>query len=119
MGMRKPTKSLLTKKLDIAFSLLIRKRGHCERCGTTKNLQCSHIYSRANRSVRWSEKNAFCLCAGCHAYWWHQNPMDATEWARSRLGPQNAARLILEAHRAKKWTVPEMESLLEEINAKL
>jgi len=45
--------------------------------------------------------------------------MDATEWARSRLGPQNAARLILEAHRAKKWTVPEMESLLEEINAKL
>ena len=118
MGMRKPTKSLLTKKLDIAFSLLIRKRGHCERCGTTKNLQCSHIYSRANRSVRWSEENAFCLCSGCH-FAWHKNPLESIEWMKTRIGEQNAARLILEAHRAKKWTVPEMESLLEEIKGKL
>lgn len=117
--MRKPTNKALTNKLDIAFSLLIRKRGRCERCGTTKRLQCSHIYSRANRSVRWSEINAFCFCAGCHEFWWHKNPMDATEWAKTRLGPQNAAQLNVEAHMAKKWTIPEMENLLKEINEKL
>lgn len=45
--------------------------------------------------------------------------MDATEWAKIRLGPQNAAQLIVEAHRTKKWTINEMEMLLEEINEKL
>ena len=45
--------------------------------------------------------------------------MDATEWAKTRLGPQNAAQLNVEAHMAKKWTIPEMENLLKEINEKL
>lgn len=42
--------------------------GHCEKCGTTKNLQAHHI-------LKWSEfplgridiENGMCLCVSCHA----------------------------------------------------
>jgi hypothetical protein len=23
------------------------------------------------------------LCVGCHIYWWHKNPIEATEWFKA------------------------------------
>lgn len=51
-------------------SKVIRMLGICERCGETdyERLQCAHIISRKYNSTRTDLRNAFCLCASCHAY---------------------------------------------------
>lgn len=52
---------------DKWFSKYIRKRdGRCVVCNTTKNLQCGHLFSRKNYSLRWDERNAYCQCRGCN-----------------------------------------------------
>jgi 5-methylcytosine-specific restriction endonuclease McrA len=57
------------KKCDVLFSKIIRSRGNCENCGTTRTLQTSHIISRRYSHTRTYEPNAHCLCAGCHNKW--------------------------------------------------
>ena len=59
----------LAKKCDKLFSEIIRKRGKCEACGSTENLQCAHIHSRRYRNIRWNISNAICLCRGHHFYY--------------------------------------------------
>jgi len=80
--------------LDELFSEFIRKRaikrvGGCERCLAPKTdykqLQCSHFFGRAKKSVRWDEDNAVALCMGCHAYF-TAHPLEHIEWFKARLG---------------------------------
>ena len=113
--MKKQTKASLKRKLDKIFSEVIRKRGYCERCGesTHSKLQCSHIHSRDKLSVRWDLKNAFCLCGGCHIFWWHKNPVLAAEFSREKLGEYEYVALLHRANSIKKWTIPEMQELLK------
>ena len=112
--MRKPTKSGMTRKLDKIFSLLVRKRGYCQKCNLTEDskLQCAHIHSRSRLSVRWDLMNAFCLCSGCHIFWAHKHPIEFAEFTRKQLGDYNYAQLITRANSIKKWTIPEMQNLL-------
>lgn len=51
-------------------SKVIRALGICERCGESsyESLQCAHIISRKYNATRTDLRNAFCLCATCHAY---------------------------------------------------
>jgi 5-methylcytosine-specific restriction endonuclease McrA len=98
-------------KLDIIYSKLIRKRGYCQRCGKSENLQCSHIHSREKMSVRWDLLNSFCLCAGCHKYFWHTHPIDAAEFAKNKLGDYEYTLLIIKANSIKKWKLDELQSL--------
>lgn len=55
------------------------------RCGSLDNLQCSHVASRKNNAGRWDEHNALTLCVGCHLYWWHKEPVEASEWIKQRF----------------------------------
>ncbi len=91
--------------LDKLFSEFIRRRaiqrvGGCERCltpqydteredGTVfpawKQLECSHFFGRAQKSVRWDEDNAAGLCFGCHQYL-GSHPLEHVEWFKARLG---------------------------------
>lgn len=80
--MRKINKTTLKKKMDKLFAEKVRKIGFCQRCGKTSNLQCAHIYSRKNLCIRWNMENAVCLCAGCHLFWAHQEPIEFTNWVR-------------------------------------
>lgn len=98
-------------KLDEIFAKVVRKRGYCERCGKTMNLNCSHIHSRTKMSVRWDLKNAFCLDAGCHLYWWHMHPIEAAEFARLKLGDYEYTALLHRANTPKRWTNEEMGEL--------
>lgn len=75
----KPTKSQLKKKADKLFSLLIRKRGSCERCLNTKDLQAAHMITRANLRLRYDTRNVRCLCKGCHFYM-HHHSMEFFDW---------------------------------------
>ena len=81
---------------DIAFSQCVRASADhtCLRCGIQKpptnrrgssGMDCSHVYGRRHRTVRWAKENAKCLCTGCHR-WWHENPADSGEWFVNLVG---------------------------------
>jgi hypothetical protein len=68
-------------------------------------------------SVRWDIKNAFCLCSGCHIFWWHKNPVLAGEFTKEKLGEYEYIALNQRANSLKKWTIPEMQELLKTLEA--
>jgi hypothetical protein len=77
---RKGADALLTAKLDKAWSLLIRSRGYCERCGRSDGkLDACHIIGRQNFRLRWEPRNGMCLCFRCHG-WWHDHPLESGPW---------------------------------------
>jgi hypothetical protein len=74
-------------KADYYFSLIIRSRGACERCGETRYdlLQTSHIFTRHYNNTRCDEDNALCLCASCHARF-GGNPIEHAEFVKALYG---------------------------------
>jgi len=69
------------KRADAAFGIHIRSRGACQsdRPSHAGNLQCAHIISRSYKTIRTDERNALCLCAGCHTYYTHR-PLEWEDW---------------------------------------
>ena len=89
-----PSNQKWKNKADKLFSQIIRSRGFCERCGTTANLQTSHIFSRRFAWTRTDLANALCLCAACHR-WWHDHPPATKELAVSVIGLDEYDRINL------------------------
>lgn len=91
---RKPKRLNQTKVCDGLFGKIIRSRGACEieTCGQTFDLQCAHGWSRGYRAVRWDERNAFCLCRGCHLKY-TMRPIEWDDWLRQRWGDELYAEL--------------------------
>ena len=78
---------------DVAFSQCVKERANycCERCGKSyrdddSGLDCSHVFSRRYKSIRYDPDNAMALCFHCHKFWWHSDPVDSGEWAIKKLG---------------------------------
>ena len=109
-------------KYDATFSDLIRERADwtCERCGLecrkegqdSRRLDCSHFYSRANRSVRWHPLNAAAHCFRCHQEL-GGNPVLFREWILEYLGPELDQRLRELAHTPRKWKPWEKDEMRE------
>ena len=116
--MRKPTKHSLTRKLDSICSLITRSAGQCAWCKITdySKLQCAHIFSRTYRNTRWDLKNLLPLCAGCH-FKAHKDPLGFTELVKLQLGSYEYEMLRQRHNSIKKWTVIDMESLLNTLEA--
>lgn len=112
MVKKRNLRKTLENKLDKIYSLIIRRPNFCLRCGKKDALQCSHIHNRSKMSVRWDLKNAFCLCSGCHLYWWHLNPIEAAEFSKNILGIIEYNLLYERAMIHKKWQTYEMQDLL-------
>lgn len=112
--MRKQTKSSLTRKLDSECSRLIRSIGYCVMCHKSdyEKLQCAHIFSRTYRSVRWDLDNLLSLCASCHFHS-HRNPLLFAEFVKNHLGDYKYQSLKGRAIALKRWTIPEMQDLLD------
>ncbi len=77
-------------RADRQFSLLVRDgQGYqCENClrfGQRQQIQCAHWLSRRFAWTRTDERNAFCLCAGCHRRF-TDNPTAFSDWAVNRRG---------------------------------
>ena len=79
-------------KLDRLTSKICRSRGACERCGSTYQLQTSHIVGRKIHSTRWQQANVLCLCASCHAYF-TDRPFAHAEFLTEYLGYEHLQRL--------------------------
>ena len=83
--LKKKSKNIVNR-LDRMFSEFIRLSRNltCERCGKKyaklcTGIQTAHIISRRHYNTRWHERNAFCLCAGCHIYF-HGHPHEFNEF---------------------------------------
>ncbi len=79
-----------TKIADALFSKLVRSVGYCEMAGAfgiacNGNLQCSHIFGRGARILRFERINAICACAAHHMYTTH-HPYHFEDWCREQLG---------------------------------
>lgn len=90
----------LTDKL---FSDYIRLKARyvCERCirdfsGRTEIFDCSHFYSRGNKSVRFYEDNVAPVCRGCHQHF-EKNPHDHRDFFFNRLGEERYNALVWKA----------------------
>ena len=73
---------------DKYFSLCVRNAADntCEWCGKSDaRMECSHVYSRRHRTIRWDAMNAVCKCNGCHKKW-HESPLNAFTWFESKFG---------------------------------
>lgn len=106
--------SKLTKKADQLFSIAIRLRDkRCRRTGNTENLQCSHIWGRSNKFLRWDMDNAFTLSAGQHLYWWHKEPAEAIEWAKQELGEEKWNELKQKKNQPFKLTAEFIKERIE------
>jgi hypothetical protein len=104
-------KGMKRDSLDDLFSEYIRKRamkrvGGCERgaalglkCGKKKSyfeLECSHIWGRGDKSVRYDPDNAFGLCPGCHMYF-TSHPIEHSEFVLQQLGQERFDLLRIRA----------------------
>lgn len=92
-------------KADKLFSLIIRSKMACERCGAPcpcpeapkkHTLGCplttSHIVGRTTSHTRTMEANAQALCFKCHAYF-TDDPVAFTRWLESTIGLKEYDRL--------------------------
>ena len=61
-------------------------KGYCERCGSTRNLQWCHIFSRRYSHTRHDLRNCYCGCAKCHDDQHHGDGKAFYEWVISKIG---------------------------------
>lgn len=120
------TPSGMKIRADKMFSVAVRSKMACERCGESeyRKLQCAHIVSRRYLATRWAWDNAFCLCAGCH-YWGHADPLGWIDYVEKMHGPNHLADLKRRAQRIVKMDrasymslIDTMEDLMEDLGLK-
>lgn len=91
---------------DAAFSDCIRfaKSYRCEHCGKNQGqMECAHIFGRANKSVRWDTLNALCLCHYCHRVFTAE-PVAFTRWLEGYVGAGYLEILNEKKNRIQKTT---------------
>lgn len=85
----------------------LRDKNACQKCGIQRDrMECSHVYGRRHRTIRWDLLNAKTLCGGCHR-WWHENPTESGRWFVDRFGEQRLE--ILREKRDSRIKVPKSE----------
>ena len=89
---KKSKKQTLVQRLDEECGELVRSRGRCEHCGTNRDLQWAHGFSRRYRMVRWDLRNGFALCKSDHMYFTYR-PLEWDDWLRARWGEALYAEL--------------------------
>lgn len=119
--MTTPRTKTLKNKADKLFSQSVRARGVCQRCGRTPPavvLHCSHVMSRKYTAIRWDERNALCMCQGCH-FWQHQNPAENALFLLEVVGETELDALRKEAL-AYTGTISKVdyESLVKELEGR-
>ena len=91
------TKSEKKEIKRLLRELVVARDGEkCLRCGRTDTLQMSHIYSVGQeKKLEYDEDNLKLLCLRCHLYWWHKEPLEASEWIKKVIPKERLQRLHL------------------------
>lgn len=84
--MKKPTRKTLIRRLDKLVGDIVKARDKkCVQCGSTLNITCGHVFSRANYSTRWDLRNCYAQCLKENMR--HEfDPYPFLEYARKKLG---------------------------------
>ncbi len=94
---------------DKWFSLAIREANNwvCESSGvidelgrsqgSSRGMECCHIFGRRSRNTRWYPLNAFCLTTAQHFYF-TERPLEFTDFVKQKLG-DGAYEILLERSR--------------------
>jgi len=87
----------IIKKL-LGEACRLRDGNQCLRCGKTTTLQTSHIKPTGRyRKMAYDLDNVKTLCVGCHLYWWHKDPLEASEWLKTAIPEARLKKLHLRA----------------------
>lgn len=105
----------LIQELDKTVSKIVRLRDkRCVICGSTNQLQCSHLIKRGRLSTRFDLDNCNANCNGCNLR--HNNyPEFYTEWWLNKHGQEKYTELINRSQGIWKPTIPELKELLEHL----
>lgn len=119
-GIHIPDKAAIEKKLDNAWSVLIKLRAgrKCEVCGSIKNLNSHHVYSRAKKSVRWNPENGVCLCVGHHIgtnFSAHKTPVEFINWLLNHRAKNRMQELEIKAGQSSNLHFFEKELLYKQL----
>ncbi len=73
---KKPNRKKLILEADKLWASIVKSRdGKCIYCGSGRNLNAHHIFTKARHgNLRWEQDNGVTLCAGCHTFGVHINP---------------------------------------------
>lgn len=110
--------------LDKLLALFVKERDKhiCQHCGkivSGSNCQASHILSKGKYpALRWNPENIKTLCHYCHMSWWHKEPLEATEWFKTKF-PERYEYLMEEKQIIKKISLIEINELIEYYEKKL
>lgn len=88
--MRKYKKTAHIKRLRGIQAEICRLRDKiCQRCNRDHGkMDTSHIFPKGQyRSAQFLMENVKLLCYQCHR-WWHENPIEATDWIQKYLGAE-------------------------------
>jgi hypothetical protein len=108
----------LRNECDVMFSRLVREKRYCEKCGRNDiKLDCAHIIPRGNKTLRWDLINALCLCHRCHRFWAHMNPIDFTEWYKTKY-PKRYIYLLKYKNIFTKRTLSDYQKLYKNLKEK-
>lgn len=118
------TKSSIDKKLDVAWSKLVKLKSNnkCAVCFSEKALNSHHVYSRAKMSLRWSLENGICLCVGHHIgvkFSAHKTTIEFNDWLVDHFGIAFMDGLKLMAHSQSNLHEFEKEVLLKELQSEI
>lgn len=113
--MAKSTKTSLKRRADQLVSQIVRLKGKCERCGKTEGLQCAHVISRSNHTLRFDLMNVLCLCSGCHINFAHQDPLGFSKWFQENY-PARYEYLMHNKNFLTKRTLQDYKELVEALN---
>lgn len=127
--MKKPTVSKLKKKLDKVFSQYIRNRdrlegseyAQCVTCGKVdhwKRMQAGHFISRRFNSTRYDERNVNCQDYACNVGR-QGNPQEYWLWMEDNHGREVIDELIAKKNETKRFTISELQDLIQLFNNKL
>lgn len=84
----------------------IRDNEKCQWCGSTQQLQMSHIFPKGrHRKMEFEIENLKLLCWKCHFTKWHRSPIEAWLWIETAIPKQRLDRLKLMANYVQKQPI--------------
>lgn len=108
------------KKADDMASRIVRSRGHCLNCQSSRDLQCCHIVSRRYAHTRCDLDNLLCLCAACH-FRFTNWPLEFADFVEHHVGLEAYGELVVRSQNRTKvdWQaeVERLRPLLAAVNA--
>ena len=93
----------------LASSYLRDKR--CVICGSTMNLQCSHVFRRHSYTTRWDSQNAYAQCKSCHFKHHNHSEYPLQQYAAKRIGHDAMDDLWLRSKQVSHFTASYIRGL--------